>query len=78
MGVLTGMRVLDFTQFLSGPSCTMMLGDLGAEVIKVERPDKELAAGPYLGGERTYDLSIMRGKKSITLNRRSGSEKIAV
>ncbi len=68
MGILTGMRVLDFTQFLSGPSCTMMLADMGAEVIKIERPNKELAAGPYLGGERTYDLSIMRGKKSITLN----------
>ncbi len=75
MGVLTGMRVLDFTQFLSGPSCTMMLGDLGAEVIKVERPDKELAAGPYLGGERTYDLSIMRGKKSITLNLKDPDQK---
>jgi crotonobetainyl-CoA:carnitine CoA-transferase CaiB-like acyl-CoA transferase len=75
MGILTGMRVLDFTQFLSVLPCTMMLGDLGAEVIKVERPDKELAAGPYMGGERTYDLSIMRGKKSITLNLKDPDQK---
>lgn len=68
MGILTGYKVLDFTQFLCGPTCTMMLGDLGADVIKIERPDKSLAAGPYLGGERTYDLSIDRGKRSITLD----------
>ncbi len=75
MGILTGIRVLDFTQFLSGPTCTMILADLGAEVIKVERPDKSLAAGPYLGGERTYDLSVMRGKKSITLNLKDEKQK---
>jgi CoA:oxalate CoA-transferase len=75
MGILTGIRVLDFTQFLSGPTCTMILGDLGAEVIKIERPDKALAAGPYLGGERTYDLSVMRGKKSITLNLKNAADR---
>ncbi len=71
---LAGIVVLDFTQFLSGPFCTMQLSDLGAEVIKVERPDRALGAGPYVKGERTYDLSIMRGKKSITLNLKDPAE----
>lgn len=65
---LAGVVVLDLTQFLSGPFCTMLLSDLGAEVIKVERPDRPKASGPYLNGERTYDLSVNRGKKSITFN----------
>lgn len=68
MGILNGYRVIDFTSFLSGPICAMLLADMGAEVIKVERPDKELGSGPYVGGERTYDLSVMRGKKSVTLD----------
>jgi CoA:oxalate CoA-transferase len=46
----------------------MLLADMGAEVIKIERPDKKLGSGPYLGGERLYDLSVMRGKKSVTLD----------
>ncbi len=65
---LEGIVIIDFTQFLSGPFCTMQLSDLGAQVIKIERPERSLGAGPYVKGERTYDLSIMRGKKSITLN----------
>lgn len=75
MGILTGITVLDFTQFLSGPTCTMMLSDMGAEVIKIERPGKELSAGPYLGGERTYDLSVMRGKKSVTIDMKNQRQK---
>ena len=67
--------MLDFTQFLSGPTCTMMLSDMGAEVIKIERPSKELSAGPYLGGERTYDLSVMRGKKSVTIDMKNERQK---
>ncbi len=68
MGILNGYRVIDFTSFLSGPLTTCMLSDMGAEVIRIERPDKKIASGPYLGGERAYDLSIMRGKKSVTLD----------
>lgn len=75
MGILTGITILDFTQFLSGPTCTMMLSDMGAEVIKIERPNKELSAGPYLGGERTYDLSVMRGKKSVTIDMKNQRQK---
>jgi len=75
MGILDGVTILDFTQFLSGPTCTMVLSDMGANVIKIERPNKELSAGPYLGGERTYDLSVMRGKKSVTLNMKDEKQK---
>lgn len=65
---LEGVVVLDLTQFLSGPFSTMLLADLGAEIIKIERPDRPKASGPFLNGERIYDLSVMRSKKSVTLN----------
>jgi CoA:oxalate CoA-transferase len=51
----------------------MILGDMGAEIIKVERPDRPRASGPFLKGERVYDLSVQRNKKSITLNLKSKS-----
>lgn len=68
MAILNGYRVIDFTSFVSGPTCTRLLADLGAEVIRIERPDKKKGSGPYLGNERTVDLGLMRGKKSVTLN----------
>ncbi len=68
MGMLSGYRVLDFCSFVSGPTCTRLLADMGAEVIRIERPDKKKGSGPYCGGERTVDLGLMRGKKSVTLN----------
>ena len=68
MGMLSGYRVIDFCSFVSGPTCTRLLADLGAEVIRVERPDKKKGSGPYYGGERTVDLGLMRGKKSVTIN----------
>ncbi len=74
-GPLSGLMVLDLTQFLSGPLSTMILADLGAEVIKVERPDRPVASGPYLNGERIYDLSVQRSKKSITLNLKAEKDK---
>lgn len=71
MKALEGIRVLDFTRVLAGPFCTMMLADLGAEVIKVERPgtgDDSRHFGPFVGEESAYFMSINRNKKSITLN----------
>lgn len=68
---LKGIRVLDLTWVLSGPYCTMVLSDLGAEVIKIERlgvGDIARGNGPHLNGISTYFLSLNRGKKSITLN----------
>lgn len=68
---LTGIRVLDFTQFLSGPFCTQMLGDLGAEIIKLESPEGDLARHipPYfVGGDSVYYLSINRNKQSLALD----------
>ena len=71
-GALDGIRVIDFTRVLAGPYCTMMLGDLGAEVIKVEQPgsgDGTRQWGPpWVGDESAYFLSTNRNKKSLTLN----------
>jgi CoA-transferase family III len=75
MRPLDGIRVLDLTRVLSGPYCTMLLGDLGAEVIKVERPsegdDTRAFAPPFQGDQAAYFLSINRNKKSITLDMKS-------
>jgi CoA:oxalate CoA-transferase len=70
-GPLEGVRILDLTWVLSGPFCSMTLCDLGAEVIKVERPpygDVARTTGPFLNGESVYFFSINRGKKSIMLD----------
>lgn len=70
-GPLNGIRVLDLTQVLFGPFATMLLSDLGAEVIKIERPeagDMARGNGPVVRGISTYFLSLNRGKKSITLD----------
>src|SRR6185437_790092 len=75
MRPLEGLRVVDLTRVLSGPYCAMQLGDLGAEVIKVERPvegdDTRAFAPPYQGDEAAYFLSVNRNKKSITLDMKS-------
>ena len=72
---LTGIRVLDLTHFLSGPFCTMILGDLGAEVLKIEdphNPDDARTVPPFsIGEQSTYYLSLNRSKKSVTLNLKS-------
>lgn len=75
MHVLENIRVIDLTQALAGPYCTMLLGDMGAEVIKVEQPgsgDQSRTWGPpFVEGESTYFLSVNRNKKSLTLNLKS-------
>lgn len=73
--ILKGIRVLDLSQYLSGPFCTSSLADFGAEVILVERPDRPKGAGPYINGERIYTLSTFRGKKSVTLNLKKEEDK---
>src|SRR5690242_9395915 len=71
-GPLDGITVLDLTRVLSGPYCTMMLGDMGARVIKVEQPrkgdDTRGWGPPFLDGESAYFLSINRNKESVTLD----------
>lgn len=73
-GPLAGIRVLDFTQFLAGPFGSRLLGDLGAEVIKIEQPNIGEPARRlpphFLGGESAYFLGMNRSKKGITLNLR--------
>lgn len=68
MRPLEDIRVIDLTRVVAGPYCTMQLGDLGAEVIKIERPghgdDARSFAPPYQGSESAYFLSINRNKKS--------------
>jgi formyl-CoA transferase len=69
---LEGVRVLDLSRVLAGPYCTMMLGDLGADVIKVERPgtgdDTRQWGPPFAAGESAYYLCCNRNKRSLTLN----------
>ncbi len=68
-GALAGIRVLDLTRYLAGPFCTMMLGDMGAEVIKLEPPagGRDFARGPG-GNDSYFFLSANRNKKSVTLD----------
>lgn len=74
-GPLDGIRVLDLTRVLAGPYCTMFLGDLGAEVVKVEQPgigdDTRGWGPPFLGTESAYFLCINRNKKSLALDLKS-------
>ena len=73
-GPLKGIRVLDLTRILAGPYATMILRDLGAEVIKIEQPgtgDEARDFGPFKNDFSLYFMSVNRGKKSITLNLKS-------
>ena len=77
---LAGIRILDLTRIVAGPFCTMTLGDLGAEIIKIERPgtgDEARKWGPpYVGdsSETCYFMSVNRNKKSICVNLKSGRD----
>jgi CoA:oxalate CoA-transferase len=70
---LEGLVILDMTRFLSGPFCTMLLGDMGARVIKIEPPevgDDTRAWAPFIGGQGSYYLSTNRNKKSLCVDTR--------
>ncbi len=79
MKALEGIRVLDLTRALAGPYCAMMLGDYGADVVKIELPgvgdDTRGWAPPLIGDQSAYFLSINRNKRSMTLNLRHESGK---
>jgi formyl-CoA transferase len=71
---LEGLKVVDFTRILAGPLCTMLLGDMGAEVIKIEDPehgDDTRAWAPFVDGWSTYFLSVNRNKKSVAVDMKS-------
>jgi formyl-CoA transferase len=74
-GPLSGVRVLDLTRVVAGPYCSMFLGDLGAEVVKIEQPgagdDTRGWGPPFAGGESAYYLCINRNKQSLTLDLKS-------
>jgi succinate---hydroxymethylglutarate CoA-transferase len=71
-GALAGICVIDLTRVLAGPLCTMMLGDMGADVIKIEPPgsgdDTRRWGPPFVGNESAYFLGVNRNKRSLTLN----------
>ena len=79
--LLDGVRVLDLTKVLAGPYASMILADLGAEVLKIELPgqgDEARGFGPFKDGESAYFTSVNRGKKSITIDLRTpGGQKLA-
>lgn len=74
MSPLKGLTVVDLTRVLAGPFCTMMLGDMGAEVIKIEEPelgDESRGWSPFIGSQSSYYLSVNRSKKSVALDLKS-------
>ena len=88
-GALSGITVLDLTRVLAGPYCTQMLGDLGADVIKIERPgsgdDTRRFAPPFMAGpdgeassESAYFMSANRNKRSVALNLKDAAAKQAL
>lgn len=74
-GPLSGIRVIDLTRVMTGPYCAMMLGDLGADVIKIELPgkgdDTRLWGPPFVGDQSSYFLTVNRNKRSIALDLKS-------
>lgn len=74
VGALSNITVLDLTRVLAGPFCTMIMADMGANVIKIEIPgkgDDTRQYGPFMSGESMYYANVNRSKKSVTLNLKS-------
>ncbi len=76
-GPLAGIKVVEFGNLIAGPYCTMLLADMGADVIKVESRGGDLARsfGPYVDGYSYYFAAVNRGKKSVVINPRADSSK---
>jgi crotonobetainyl-CoA:carnitine CoA-transferase CaiB-like acyl-CoA transferase len=77
-GALEGLRVVDLSRFIAGPYCAMLLGDMGADVIKVEPPgrgENSRLYGPFIEGESLYTMVFNRNKRSLTLDLRSDQGK---
>ncbi|UCH47075.1 MAG: CoA transferase [Betaproteobacteria bacterium] len=77
-GALDGLRVVDVSRFIAGPYCAMLLGDMGADVIKVEPPgrgENSRSYGPFVDGESLYTMVFNRNKRSLTLDLRSDQGK---
>src|SRR5262245_35295570 len=71
MPPLKGLKVVDLTRVLAGPFCTMMLGDMGADVLKIEEPglgDESRGWAPFIGEQSSYYLSVNRNKRSVALD----------
>ncbi len=71
MAPLDGIRIVDLTRVVAGPFCTMMLGDMGAEILKIEEPqhgDDSRAWAPFIGGTGSFFLALNRSKKSVALD----------
>jgi CoA:oxalate CoA-transferase len=78
IGPFSGLLIVDLSHVLAGPFCTMLFSDLGARVIKIERPkigDDSRAFGPFLGGKSLYFSFINRGKESIALDLKNGADR---
>lgn len=74
MGPLKGIKVIDLSRYISGPYCSMLLGDMGADVIKVEKPgigEDSRTMGPFAGDVSLYFTQYNKNKRSLTLNMRS-------
>jgi len=74
VGALDGVRVVDLSRFIAGPYCAMLLGDMGADVVKVEPPgrgENSRSFAPFVGGESLYTMVFNRNKRSLTLDLRS-------
>ena len=77
-GALSDIRILDLSRILAGPFCTMLMGDMGAEIIKIEVPvrgDDSRNYPPFVGKESAYFMNLNRNKKSIVLNLKNSRAK---